>query len=330
MAADQLRRVLQLIPLVADGRPHSLTDLARALGTDIPTILGDLHAVVGRHARHEGYVERVELYVSGDEVQLVSTHFMRPMRLTPAEVQAMELGLSMLRLERPPEEHAVIDRARERLRAVRTQVREGGPPGGDGTEPFVYGAPPLSERQARHLALVRQAILCDRKVAIRYRKASDESATERTISPYMVLRGAGKYFVVAYCDVADALRLFRLDRIEQMAPMHEPRRVGADVTLDGLDGLERAFIRDGDDSFEVWYSPSVARWIEEREASERQADGSAIGRYASADAEWAVRHVLQYGPEAKVLGDSEVSRLVAARLHAVAAALPQITPSDLA
>ena len=67
------------------------------------------------------------------------------------------------------------------------------------------------------------------------------------------------------------------------------------------------------------YSPKIARWIQEREQGTTDADGSFVVEHALADLDWAVRHVLQYGPEAEVLEPEEARVAVRKRLEAMLA-----------
>ena len=54
------------------------------------------------------------------------------------------------------------------------------------------------------------------------------------------------------------------------------------------------------------YSPRIARWIAEREGKSLADDGSLTMEHPLADRDWAVRHVLQYGPDVTVLEPAEV------------------------
>ena len=56
----------------------------------------------------------------------------------------------------------------------------------------------------------------------------------------------------------------------------------------------------------VRYSPRIARWVAEREGAKLAADGSVTLEHVVADDAWAVRHVLQYGPEAEILAPEEL------------------------
>jgi predicted DNA-binding transcriptional regulator YafY len=69
----------------------------------------------------------------------------------------------------------------------------------------------------------------------------------------------------------------------------------------------------------VWYSHRIARWIAEREGCTLSDDGSLTLEHPLADEEWAVRHVLQYGPDAEVLHPPELRALLARRLAEMAA-----------
>ena len=64
----------------------------------------------------------------------------------------------------------------------------------------------------------------------------------------------------------------------------------------------------------VRYSPRVARWIAEREGRELAPDGSLTIEHPLADAEWGVRHVLQYGAEAEVLEPESLREEIVRRL----------------
>ena len=67
------------------------------------------------------------------------------------------------------------------------------------------------------------------------------------------------------------------------------------------------------------YSPRIARWIAEREGKPLAEDGSLTLDHPLADTDWAVRHVLQYGPDATVVEPMEVREAVVRRLEAMAA-----------
>jgi predicted DNA-binding transcriptional regulator YafY len=74
-----------------------------------------------------------------------------------------------------------------------------------------------------------------------------------------------------------------------------------------------------DDPVEVTvrYSPRVAGWLRERGPVEEQEDGSVVVAYSVSDPTWIVRLVLQYGPEAELLGPRPIRELLVEALARV-------------
>lgn len=310
-AAAQLRRILSLVPELGDDEEHPLDALAARLGTDRLTLLHDLQSLTERFDDPAGFVdEGVALYIERDRVSLTSPHFRRPMRLTASELRAIELGLAVLACERPPEERAAIERARGRVAPLVTAL----PADDDATLRHAELAAPGPA--AAHAAL-RGAVRAQRKVRLTYRRAGQAAASERVIAPYALLVASGAWYTVAHCERSDGVRIFRLDRVEHAEPLAERFVPPPDFSLDALLRDGRAFHAAGARAMTVRYSPRIARWIAEREARPLDADGSLTLEHPLADDEWAVRHVLQYGPDAEVLAPVEVRALVAARLRAM-------------
>jgi predicted DNA-binding transcriptional regulator YafY len=82
----------------------------------------------------------------------------------------------------------------------------------------------------------------------------------------------------------------------------------------------KAFQSSAATTLRLRYSPRIARWIAEREGKPLADDGSLTLEHPLADRDWAVRHVLQYGPEVTVLEPVDVRQAVVERLEAMAGA----------
>jgi predicted DNA-binding transcriptional regulator YafY len=255
--------------------------------------------------------------IEAEQVELHTPHFRRPMRLVAPELRAVELGLAMLAAERPPEEQGAIAGARKRLRAALVAM-----PHADGGDEALAAssAAALDEAGRAHLAVLRDARLARHRVTLRYRRPDAEVATSRTACPYALVAARGSWYLVAWCDHSAALRVFRLDRIEAVAPTAARFELPADFRVEQVVQGGRAFVAASPPpALVVRYSPQVARWIAERETGTTEADGSLVVTYPLADPQWAVRHVLQYGPDAEVVAPPEVRALVAERLDALLA-----------
>jgi predicted DNA-binding transcriptional regulator YafY len=76
----------------------------------------------------------------------------------------------------------------------------------------------------------------------------------------------------------------------------------------------RAFASDTTQRMTVRYSPRIARWVAEREGATLAEDGSLTLEHPVADESWAIRHVLQYGPDAELVGPRGLRESLAAKL----------------
>ncbi len=307
-AAAQLRRLLEIIPRLADDRSHSIDSVAKHAGTGRQTLLRDLRALAEREHDPAGFVEGVEVYIENDAVSMRSPHFLRPMRLTLAELAALELGLAMLERERPPEEVGPITGARAALRAVITRL-----PAEQAVDGVREGAAAAPVDPAL-LATLRRAAQARRKVRLFYQSGSATGAGARVACPYGLVATRGMWYLVAHCEKGEGLRFFRADRISRAEMLDEQFTLPADFSLDAVlqDGV--AFRAEQAAMLRVRYSPRIARWIAERAGVPLAEDGSLILEHPLADAGWAVRHVLQYGPDAEVLAPAEMRAEVLRRL----------------
>lgn len=297
-AAAQLKRVLDLIPRLADDEEHSFEEVAEAAGSRPSQVLADLAAISERYDAPGGFVEGVSILVEERTVCVHANHFLRPMRLTMPELCALELGLSMLRRERSPAEQAPIERALGRLREAISRV-----PSNDRHQGTRYGD--LSEvGSAEHLAVLRGALRERRMVELGYRAGGSTVSTTRVIAPHS-LHFAEQMWYVAATGADGGLRFFRLDRIESV------RLLDAGFERETLPARQvqeagRVFLSDTGRRMTVRYSPRIARWIAEREGVPAGADGSLTLEHPVADESWAIRHVLQYGPDAELLEPPEL------------------------
>jgi predicted DNA-binding transcriptional regulator YafY len=170
-----------------------------------------------------------------------------------------------------------------------------------------------------HLAAVRLALRERRQLRLVYRKSGSTAATARVVRPYALVAASGMLYVVACCDEGDAVRVFRMDRVEDAVPLDERFEPRADFSLDAVLRDGRVLHRPDAGTMRVRYSPRVARWIAEREGRALGDDGSLELEHPLADEEWGMRHVLQYGAEAEVLEPAALRERLRERLAAMGA-----------
>ncbi len=311
-AASQLRRILRVIPEIADGNQHDITDVSNRAGVDKAVLLGDLRTLADRHGAPGGFVEGMQIYLGPETVEVMSSHFLRPMGLTIHELCALELGLAILRAERPPDESAAIERTRERLRKIIARIPD------DHDESPMRHAELAPTEGLLHLDSLRMALRDHRKARITYRRSGADEATTRVVRLYAIVPASGMWYAVAYCESCEGLRVFRMDRVEDAEALDDKYEIPADFSV-------RETLREGRAlktelppvGMKVRYSARIARWIAEREGVEPDADGSITIEHPLADPEWGMRHVLQYGPDAEVIEPAELRMELARRLEEI-------------
>jgi proteasome accessory factor C len=271
----------------------------------------DLFSLVTRYdAPVSGFVEGMQLFLEADRVSSSTNHFARPMRLSVPELCALELGLAVLRVRRTPGEHAAIDGARARLRAVIARLP------GDPIGESPYAVSLGGEGNAAALGAVRLALRERRTLRVTYRKSGSDTSDEHVIHPYALLAASGMLYVVAYSEARGGMRVFRMDRVEAATMLEGTFERVAEFSLDALLRAHGGplVLAGPPETLRVRYSPRVARWIAEREGRPLGADGSLVMEHPLADPEWALRHVLQYGADAEVLEPASVRVLLRERL----------------
>ena len=311
-ARARLHRLLGIIPHFADGEEVSLAELTELTGVEAEVLLDDLRDLTDYVIEPAGYVGSMGIQLEPDRVSIHSSHFLRPMRLTLQELCALELGLAVLRGTRPIDERVLIDRTRERVRQVIVQL-----PAWAGELPWEASPLPLTDTPVHRVA--RDAVEAQRKLRIAYRKADATQAELRVVCPYALLPLKGTWYLVAHCLESQGIRFFRLDRIEGTETEEGVFERPADFSVDALVREGKAFSARDVQPMRVWYSPNIARWIAEREEGEHGADGSFVVEHRVADEGWAVRHVLQYGPDAEVLSPPSIRAAVASALEVMRA-----------
>jgi hypothetical protein len=85
-AARQLRRILRVIPQIADDQEHDIDEIAKRVGVDPAALISDLKSIAEHHAAPGGFVEGMEIYIGPNKIGVKSAHFLRPMGLTLQEL----------------------------------------------------------------------------------------------------------------------------------------------------------------------------------------------------------------------------------------------------
>lgn len=320
-ADDRLQRLLLAFPIMADEPNLTLDDIARRIGTTTKVLAKDF-ASLERYDVPAGWVDTVQVMIDDKRASMRSTHFHRPQRLNRPEMLALELGLRMLQHELPVDEREAVAQVRSQLQGMSvrrvssvTDTRAGGERTADRRE-GTTAVESAREPELAALATLQTALERHEVVALVYRRPDEATPSERRVRPYALVRADANVYVVAFCERANALRIFRLDRVVGVTLTGERFELPEAFSVQDVVQGGRVFQRDEPpgDTLVVRYSARVSRWIAERERRELDERGELVVEYPLADEAWAVRHVLQYGPDAVVVQPAALRERVAAVL----------------
>jgi proteasome accessory factor C len=305
-AAERLRRVLVVVPYVVRHPGTAVEEVSRLFGVEEAELLEDLNLLFVSGLPPYGPGDLIDVQVEEGRVWIdMADYFSRPVRLTRSEALALYLkGKALLGspgLEEAPALASALEKIEtglgpETLASLAGLVAVGGTAG------------EAEARTARSLAALRLAVERREQVEIEYYAASRDEVTVRRIDPEHVFSAIGNWYVVAWDHLADAERLFRLDRVHSAVP------TGASFEPRGLMGAGRPLYTrsDRDIAVRLLLGPT-ARWVAEyyeTEAAVEREDGSLEVVLPTRDLPWVGKLVLRLGGEARVLGPPELADLV--------------------
>jgi len=163
------------------------------------------------------------------------------------------------------------------------------------------------ERVVQNYIRLAAAIGDKTKVWLKYYSASSDKVNERYVDPYHLRYYQGAWYLIGYCNLRKAIRIFALDRILDLKNTEDSFELMGDFVLE--DYLSSALgIETGKETQEVciWFDRHQARWVRERrwhhtQKIEPQADGSIILCITVAGLGEVKRWVLGFGGHAEVL-----------------------------
>ena len=178
--------------------------------------------------------------------------------------------------------------------------------------------------EGRRVQELRAAVERRRALRITYYTAARDESTERTIDPLRMLMVDGRAYVEAWCRRAEAVRLFRADRIDAVVELDEPAVVPPQARPHDL--RQGVFRPSPDLPLITLRIGRGERWITEYYPCERvEVDGDRwVVSLRVTDLGGARRFVLGLGPDVTVVAPVELAAQV--RAQATAALEAYATP----
>lgn len=161
---------------------------------------------------------------------------------------------------------------------------------------------------------VTEAAARGRAVWMRYYAASRDESSRRTVDPMRVVYVEGRSYLEAWCRSAEGVRLFRLDRIDEIEVLDEDAQPPEQASpTDFSGGLFRSTPEQPSAVLEL---DSDARWVAEYYPMDELTElsgGRVRVRMRYADRSWMVRLVLGLGGRVRVENPVELAREVRQR-----------------
>jgi len=203
-AADRMRRLLAVIPWVSGRGEVALSEISDRFDYPMDRLRRDLTEVVQFVGVHPYTPDMlIEVYLD-DENERVSfalaDYFTSPLRLTPEEgLSLVSAGLGLLGSS------AGQDSALER--ALHKVADRFGVSLGQELDVSLGGADPVVVDQAM------AAVQTNHSVTIDYYSLHRGETTLRTVEPHRIFSEQGEWYMRGFCQLADEVRTFRLDRV---------------------------------------------------------------------------------------------------------------------
>nr|MDQ3957519.1 WYL domain-containing protein [Actinomycetota bacterium] len=262
-------------------------------------LIGDLELVFLCGLPGYGPGDLIDVSIDDDRVHVtMADYFAAPLRFTPAEALTLYAGAAALVDSPGMEEADALRRALEKLgRALGV-----GRGDSDGGEIDVR----LAADPGGHLDALERALRERRRVRLEYFSATRGELTHRTVDPWGLIAALGRWYLVGWDHLSEDERMFRTDRMKDVAVTEDPADVPADFDPEVY---KNAFRERGDEAtLKMEISPGVARWFGDYyhpRTSEELPDGWQRVELAASTTRWAATLLLQLGAEARAVEPKE-------------------------
>jgi proteasome accessory factor C len=302
-SADRLPRLLALVPYLQAHPGARLADVAEVFGVTEKQLRSDLDLVFLCGLPGHGPGDLIDVSYEGDTVSVSNADTIaRPLRLTAQEALALIVALRTLAELPGIDRGGSVQQALAKLESATGSAADAA----DKVEVVVEGAD-------RALAVAREAVAAKRLVHLTYHVPGRDETTERDVDPMRLLMVEGRSYLEGWCRRAEAVRLFRLDRVLEItlldAPSEPPEQAQERDVTAGL------FQPSAQDLLVTLDLTADAAWVAEYYPTETVTPNGAGGVLATLrtpDPRWLRRLALRLAGSLTVLAPPSLAAEVAA------------------
>ncbi len=299
-------RLITLIMLLQRQPNQKAAKLAAELGVSVRT----LH-------RYFGMLDEMGIPIYADRgphggFSLVRGYKLPPLVFTPEEAVAIYLGTSLVgemwgKLYQEPAQGAMAkldnilpDEQRDEIAWARRSLIAMG----------MHRADPTT--LSPYLEKIRQGARQHRQIKMMYQGSANLEATERQVDPYALVYRSGWWYLVGYCHLRQALRTFRVDRIQGLQLLSQPFQMPEEFDVRGY--LDAVFEDQPMVRAHLHFVPEAAHIaisnLSGCESLQENPDGSVDMILTAPDLYWLASLVLSFATWVTVLDPPELRSLV--------------------
>ena len=203
---------------------------------------------------------------AGQGYWLMEGYFLPPVSLTPDEAVMLTLGSEVMAQSFDAQYQAAATSASRKIEAVLSKTVQRDVTYFKENVRFISVDNKVLSDVHATLQGVRRAILEQKSLHLHYFKRADDhrgELTERTVNPHGLLHVNGVWMLSAYCHMRKAMRMFRLERVRQVAVLPETFTRQAGFSVHKLHGLQA---QAQTVTVALLFDFEVAQWVRERPA----------------------------------------------------------------
>ncbi|WP_440066174.1 helix-turn-helix transcriptional regulator [Streptosporangium sp. OZ121] len=302
--ADRLPRLLALVPYLMSHPGAQVPEVAKIFGLSEKQLIDDLQLVwmCGLPGHTPG--DLIDVSWDGGEIVIDNAETIaRPLRLGVDEASALLVALRLL-AEMP--EFGERDALARVIAKFEQASGEGAAAVSSQVAVEVDAAPDA-------LPVVNEALRSRRRLSLRYYVPGRDEITPREVDPMRLVVVDGRPYLSGWCYRAEAVRLFRLDRMLSVDVLDVPADPPEDAVADEVTpGVFRPSPTDELVELEL---TAAGRWVAEYYPCERVTElGEGRVRVAlrARDQGWLVRLALRLGDTGRVVSPASLDASVRA------------------
>jgi proteasome accessory factor C len=287
-ASDRARRILSIVPWVAERDGPTVAEICERFDISRADLISDLDVVFMVGTPPYTPDSLIDVAIEDERVWVnLGDYFRRPMRLVPSEALSL-LAAGRASLATPgADEEGPLSRALDKLAASLGAIDDDEAIGVD-----------LGAAEPGTLDVVRRAVAEHRRLEIDYYSFGKDEHAVRQVDGYRVSNQDGNWYLLAWCHLAQAERVFRVDRIESARLLDEtfepPDDPANAVSFSPGPEAPRVTLR---------LQPAAA-WVVEyfpHERADARPDGTWDVTLAVTALPWLARLLLRLGPDAELV-----------------------------